>query len=83
MPTAIQDVTFNLGMIVYISIVASFGTESVSAYLIGVRILSFCFVPGFGFAHGGVDAGGSGPGRESTAASVPIRLARGRRRQRW
>jgi putative MATE family efflux protein len=69
-PTAIQDVTFNLGMIVYISIVASFGTESVSAYLIGVRILSFCFVPGFGFAQAastlvGQDLGANRPQRAS------------------
>jgi putative MATE family efflux protein len=69
-PTAIQDVTFNLGMLVYISIVASFGTESVSAYLIGVRILSFCFVPGFGFAMAastlvGQDLGANRPLRAS------------------
>ena len=69
-PTAIQDVTFNLGMLIYISIVASFGTEAVSAYLIGVRILSFCFVPGFGFAQAastlvGQDLGADRPKRAS------------------
>ena len=30
---------------------ARFGTEPISAYLIGVRILAFSFVPGLGFAH--------------------------------
>ncbi len=49
-PTALEQLTFNGGMLIFITLVASFGTEAVSAYLIGIRILSFCFVPGFGFA---------------------------------
>ncbi len=49
-PTAVEQSTWNLGLLIFLSVVATFGTAPVSAYLIGVRILSLCFVPGFGFA---------------------------------
>jgi Na+-driven multidrug efflux pump len=41
---------FNGGLLVFMTLVARFGTEPISAYLIGVRILSFCFIPGLGFS---------------------------------
>ena len=34
----------------FLRVVAGFGTEPVAAYMIGVRILSFSFVPGLGFS---------------------------------
>jgi putative MATE family efflux protein len=49
-PTALERGAFQLGLLLFLRIVADFGTEPISAYLIGVRILAFCFVPGFGFA---------------------------------
>jgi putative MATE family efflux protein len=49
-PTAIEQGTWNMGLLIFLGVVATFGTAPVSAYLIGVRILSLCFVPGFGFA---------------------------------
>jgi len=50
-PTAIERGAFQLGLLLFLRIVADFGTEPISAYLIGVRILAFCFVPGFGFSN--------------------------------
>ena len=50
-PTALERGAFQLGLLLFLRIVAGFGTEPISAYLIGVRILAFCFVPGFGFAN--------------------------------
>jgi putative MATE family efflux protein len=49
-PTALERGAFQLGLLLFLRLVADFGTEPISAYLIGVRILAFCFVPGFGFA---------------------------------
>jgi putative MATE family efflux protein len=49
-PAALEMAAFNVGLLLFMGIVADFGTEPVSAYLIGVRILSFCFVPGLGFS---------------------------------
>ncbi len=50
LPTALEQGAWHVGLLLFLTLVAAFGTEPVSAYLIGVRILSFCFVPGFGFA---------------------------------
>ena len=49
-PTAAEQIAFSGGLLIFLGIVSEFGTPPVSAYMIGVRILSFCFVPGFGFA---------------------------------
>jgi putative MATE family efflux protein len=50
LPSALEMGAFNVGLLLFMGIVADFGTEPVSAYLIGVRILSFCFIPGLGFS---------------------------------
>jgi putative MATE family efflux protein len=52
-PTAIEGAAFQVGLLLFLRLVARFGTEPVSAYLIGVRILAFSFVPGLGFAQAG------------------------------
>jgi putative MATE family efflux protein len=49
-PTALEQATFSGGLLAFMGIVSGFGTEPVSAYLIGVRILAFCFVPGMGYS---------------------------------
>jgi putative MATE family efflux protein len=50
LPTAAEQSAFQLGLLVFLAIIALYGTPAVSAYLIGVRILSLCFVPGLGFS---------------------------------
>ena len=50
LPTALEQAAWQGGVLLFLGIVASYGTESITAYLIGVRILSLCFVPGLGFA---------------------------------
>lgn len=50
LPTAIEQTIWQLGLILFLRVIAGYGTEAVSAYLIGVRILSFSFVPGIGFS---------------------------------
>jgi putative MATE family efflux protein len=52
-PTFIEQSIWQLGLMLFLRIVAEYGTEPVSAYLIGVRILSFSFVPGMGFSMAG------------------------------
>ena len=49
-PTALEQVAFQGGLLIFMAVVSAFGTPAISAYLIGVRILALCFVPGFGFA---------------------------------
>ena len=50
LPTAAEQAVFSGGLLIFMGIVSSFSTAAISAYLIGVRILSFCFVPGMGFS---------------------------------
>lgn len=49
-PTALEQLAFQGGLLIFMTLVSGFGTPAISAYLIGVRILALCFVPGFGFA---------------------------------
>lgn len=50
LPSAVEQAAWQIGLLLFLRIVATFGTEPVAAYMIGVRILSFCFVPGLGFS---------------------------------
>jgi len=70
LPTAIEQTVWQTGLIVFLRIIAGYGTEAVSAYLIGVRILSFSFVPGIGFSTAASTLVGQqlGAGRPAEAA---------------
>jgi putative MATE family efflux protein len=50
LPTAAEQSAFQLGLLVFLWVIALYGTPALSAYVIGVRILSLCFVPGLGFS---------------------------------
>jgi putative MATE family efflux protein len=78
-PTALERGAFQLGLLLFLRIVAGFGTEPISAYLIGVRILAFCFVPGFGFASAAATLVGQnlGAGRPDEAARSGWRATAG------
>lgn len=49
-PAALEQLVIQLGFLVFTVIITSFGTESIAAHQIGMRIQSFSFMPGFGFA---------------------------------
>ncbi len=49
-PTALEQLAFDMGLLIFLRMVSQFGTECVSAYMIGVRILGFSFIPGLGFS---------------------------------
>jgi len=78
-PTALERGAFQLGLLLFLRIVADFGTEPISAYLIGVRILAFCFVPGFGFANAAATLVGQnlGAGRPQDAVRSGWRATAG------
>jgi putative MATE family efflux protein len=50
LPTAAEQLAWQVGLFLFLRVVAGFGTEPVAAYMIGVRILGFSFVPGLGFS---------------------------------
>jgi putative MATE family efflux protein len=71
LPTAAEQVSFHGGLLIFMGLVSSFGTPAITAYLIGVRVLAFCFVPGMGFAMAAATLVGQNLGAEQ-----PERAAR-------
>jgi putative MATE family efflux protein len=71
LPTAAEQTAFQLGLMIFLGVIALYGTPAVSAYLIGVRILSLCFVPGLGFSTAAATLVG-----QSLGASRPDLAAR-------
>ena len=53
LPAALEQVIFQIGITAFLILVAFYGTEAYAAYGIGVQILSFSFVIGFGFSIAG------------------------------
>ena len=53
LPAAIEQIIFQIGITAFLILVAYYGTEAYAAYGIGVQILSFSFVIGFGFSIAG------------------------------
>ena len=53
LPAAVEQVIFQAGITAFLILVALYGTEAYAAYGIGVQILSFAFVIGFGFSIAG------------------------------
>jgi len=78
-PTALEHLAFNVGLFLFLRIVAGFGTEAVSAYMIGVRILAFSFNPGLGFSTAAATLVGQQLGRDDPegAAEAGWRATRG------
>ena len=49
-PAGLEQLAFQLGFVVFLWVVSFYGDAAYAAYGIGVRILSFSFVVGFGFS---------------------------------
>ena len=49
-PAATEQFAFQIGLIVWILMVVTFGQEAVAAHVIGLRIQSFVFMPGLGMS---------------------------------
>ncbi|MFQ6012624.1 MAG: MATE family efflux transporter [Thermoplasmata archaeon] len=82
-PAGMEQVAFQVGILIWIAMVVSFGTEAFAAHNIGLRIESFAFMPGLGFSIAaaalvGQNLGAENPGeaersgRESTKMALLI-----------
>ncbi|MEE8232029.1 MAG: MATE family efflux transporter [Thermoplasmata archaeon] len=82
-PAGMEQVAFQVGILIWIAMVVSFGTEAFAAHNIGLRIESFAFMPGLGFSIAvaalvGQNLGAERPeeaersGRESTKLALLI-----------
>ena len=61
-PAAIEQLLIQFGFVAYVAFIASYGTKEVAAYFIGIRILAFSFLPGFGFSNASATLVGQGLG---------------------
>jgi putative MATE family efflux protein len=50
LPAILERFIMSLALLTYFAILSDYGTAAVAAYAIGVRLLSFSWVPGLGFA---------------------------------
>ncbi|HXW85658.1 MAG TPA: MATE family efflux transporter [Candidatus Binataceae bacterium] len=61
-PAAVEQLLIQFGFVAYVAFIASYGAKEVAAYFIGVRILAFSFLPGFGFSNASATLVGQGLG---------------------
>lgn len=64
LPAALEQAVFQLGINAFLIIVAQYGTTAYAAYGIGIQILAFSFVIGFGFSMAGASLVGQHMGAE-------------------
>lgn len=50
LPAVAERVVMNGAMMAYFTFIGSYGTAAIAAYTIGIRILSFSWIPGVGFS---------------------------------
>ncbi len=50
-PGVVERVIMNLALLTYFAVLGGYGTVAVAAYTIGVRVLSFSWIPGTGYAQ--------------------------------
>lgn len=62
-PAFLEQFLLNVGFLAYLLIIIKFGAASLSAHQIGLRLQSFAFMPGFGFAAAASALVGQGLGR--------------------
>jgi putative MATE family efflux protein len=88
LPSIGERLAMNLALLGYFRILADFGTAAVAAYTVGIRVLSFSWIPGIGFGTAaatvvGQDLGAKRPeaaraaGWRATRAAVAVAVVLG------
>jgi putative MATE family efflux protein len=49
LPSIGERLAMNLGLLAYFRVLAGYGTVAIAAYTVGIRVLSFSWIPGVGF----------------------------------
>jgi putative MATE family efflux protein len=49
LPSIGERLVMNLALLAYFRVLADFGTAAIAAYTVGIRVLSFSWIPGIGF----------------------------------
>ena len=62
-PAGLEQLLLSLGFTAYLILILQFGADALAAHQIGLRVQSFAFMPGFGFAAAAAALVGQGLGR--------------------
>ncbi len=78
LPAIAERIVMNLAMMSYFALLGSYGPASVAAYTVGVRVLSFSWIPGMAFSTAAATLVGQalGAGKPREAARAGWRSAR-------
>ncbi|HKW43992.1 MAG TPA: MATE family efflux transporter [Thermoplasmata archaeon] len=68
-PAALEQIFLQVAFLLWVGMVFAFGTEVLAAHQIGLRIQSFAFMPGFGFAIAATALVGQNLGAQSPEAA--------------
>ena len=68
-PAALEQILLQVAFLLWVGMVVGFGTEVLAAHQIGLRIQSFAFMPGFGFAIAATAIVGQNLVRQQAAAA--------------
>lgn len=72
LPGVSERVLLNLALLVYFAILGRYGTLTIAAYTIGVRILAFSWIPGIGYGAAASTLVGQSLGRGETDRAEQI-----------
>jgi putative MATE family efflux protein len=67
-----ERLAMNLGLLAYFRVLAEFGTVAIAAYSVGIRLLSFSWLPGSGIAAAASTLVGHALGARDVAAATRI-----------
>jgi putative MATE family efflux protein len=68
-PAVGERLVLNLALMSYFSVLAHYGSAAIAAYTVGVRVLSFSWIPGIGFAAAAATLVGHALGERDPAAA--------------
>ena len=69
-PAVLERLVLNLALLDYFRMLGDYGPTSVAAYTVGVRMMSFSWIPGIGFAAAAATLVGHALGSEDRGAAV-------------
>jgi putative MATE family efflux protein len=69
-PAVLERLVLNLALLDYFRMLGDYGSSAVAAYTVGVRMMSFSWIPGIGFAAAAATLVGHSLGSEDPRAAV-------------
>jgi MATE family, multidrug efflux pump len=69
-PAVLERLVLNLALLDYFRMLGDYGSTAVAAYTVGVRMMSFSWIPGIGFAAAAATLVGHALGKDDPGAAV-------------